>query len=231
VERIERRLDRERHHEAEEQPGRAAAADAGQVERAGAHPERDDADQHQERAHQRVDHEAQRGPHPVGAAPDRHEHRERDQHGLEADVEQRQVAGHEQQRHGRLEQQHQPEVAAQPVATLPERVDQRPRQHEGQQGHEHEREPVHPDVVGEAEVAHPGVALLELDAAGLVEAHQRDRDQRRLGERGRERQGPGHPPRPGNDAHDERARQRQQPERGREPALRGVDHPVPCVMK
>ena len=60
VERIEGRLDGECSHEREEQPARVARAHVRKVERPRAEPERDHADQHEQRADERIDHEADR---------------------------------------------------------------------------------------------------------------------------------------------------------------------------
>ena len=71
VEREDRCLDGERHHEAEEQPCRAACgSQLRDVERPLREAEHDDRGQHQQRARHRVDHEEQGRPLPALSSPD-----------------------------------------------------------------------------------------------------------------------------------------------------------------
>ena len=119
VERQERRLDRERDEEAEEDPVVAARARVDQAERALGQTEHDDRCEHQERARHRVDHERDRGRDPVRATPDPDEHVDRDQHGLEEDVEEEEVLRGEHADDGPDQEQHQAEVRPGTVAADP----------------------------------------------------------------------------------------------------------------
>ena len=121
VERPDRRLDRERHEEAEEQPllgGRTQrhVHQLAEQERAlvpvlrRVHVERDDRDQHEQPAEQAVQQELDRRVLALAdaVAPDHEIHR--DQHGLEEHVEQEDVGGGEDADHHGLEHEHQHEV-------------------------------------------------------------------------------------------------------------------------
>ena len=216
VEREERRLDRERGHEAEEDPVAAARARGDQVERALRQPERDDRGQHQQRARHRVDHEQQRRAQPARAAPDADEEVERDEHRLPEDVEEQQVLGDEDADQRAGQQQHQPVVGARPLPPGPERVADRRREHDRGQADEPDREPVEADVVGDVQVAEPGLLMLELQARLVeVEARHGVDPERDLRER-HEQRGRADRERPQRQQHhQQRARDRQEDQRGR----------------
>ena len=119
VERQQRRLHRERDHEAEEDPLVPARPRVDQAERALGEPEDDDRREHQQRAGHRVDDEDDRRVDPVRAAPDADEDVDRDQHRLEEDVEEEQILGGEDADDGADEEQHEAVVGARPVAAGP----------------------------------------------------------------------------------------------------------------
>ena len=218
MEREERRLDDERREEAEEDPGAVARPRIDQVERALAQPEDDDRGQHQQRAGHRVDHERQRRLRSPRTAPHADQHVERDQHRLEEGVEEDEVLRHEHAGDRADEEEHQPEVRARPVSSGPPRVGDRSGARDDREADEPEREAVEADVVRDAEVAEPRVPLLALDSALEVEVEERDDPEADLDERdqGRDRAGP--EPRPRDQPEQERAGDRQEDERRRQPA-------------
>ena len=177
---------------------------------------------------QRVDEEARRRLDAPLAAPDAHQEGERDQHRLEADVEQHQVARREQQHQRRHEQQREREVAAAAPAG-PEAEREAPGRDERDEAAEHQREAVEPDVVAEADVRDPAVRLLELHAADRRGSARRRRRGRRSGSRApRTRASPAARRSIGRKPITIDARQRHEPEERRRPAVHaGHVHQTP----
>ena len=190
MEREHGHLDGEREREGEEEEilGAAAGQDElrehGQVEGVGAgggavpEVERQDGHQHEQRARQGVEDELDRRVDAVAAAPDPDDEVHRDQHGLPEDVEEEEIERHEHAQHARLEQQHGDRKL------LPASLDRVPggeedeRHEEGGQQHQQQADPVHAQVVRDAEGGHPRALLDELiGGERRVEAcEQRHRD-------------------------------------------------------
>jgi hypothetical protein len=223
VERPERRLHREGDREAEEEPVVRAHAHPGQVECALLQAVDDDRRQHQQGAGDGVDDERDRRPHPPRAAPDADQHVERDQHRLEEGVEEEQVLRGEHADDGARQEEEQPEVRPRPLAAHPPGVEARRRSTDGGEPDQPERVAELPDVVADAEVAEPRVALRELQvAAREVEPLDRGDPDRHLDERHQCRQRadpfPGHRHEPD----DERSHGGQEDQDGGQPARHRV---------
>ncbi|MNW55316.1 hypothetical protein D3C74_329680 [compost metagenome] len=209
VDREERCLDREREEEREEQQPlgahgqrvRRQVVDQGLGQEAllPARPvevERDDPDEHDEPAREREEQELHGRVPPLRPAPEPADHEvDRDQHGLEQDVEEEHVAGHEDRDHERLEEQHQAQVVAElgEVAVL---LAPGGEHHERDQQHrepdQQERDAVRADRVAHAELRDPRVRLGELERARVrrVERADREAQEHELGEAEHDRHGP-----------------------------------------
>ncbi len=226
VQREQRRLDRERGHEAEEQPVARALPARGQVEGSLREPQHDHRREHQKRARHRVDDELDRRAEPPRAAPDADQDVQRQQHRLPEDVEEEQVLRGEDADDRGGQQQHQTEVSAGSGPAGPEGVSDRRRLHDHRQADEPERKAVHADVVRDVEVAEPVRPLVELEAAAVeVEPDQRldpDSDLRECDQQ-RDRAGRERVPREQPD--EERAAERNQDQRRRQPAHRLTSPP------
>ena len=174
VQREERHLDGEGQPEEQEEPHLrvlrhaeldqlvpvGGEADASGLARGEAQPE--DADEHQERPDEGVDHELDRRVLPVLAAPDADDEHHRDERQLEEDVEEEEVERGEDAEHAGFQQQDQRVVA---LVRLP---DVRPRR-EDDDGPQQRREqqeqhvqPVHADVVVDIHARQPAHELAEL---------------------------------------------------------------------
>ena len=155
----------------------------------------DRADQHQQRADQRVDHHLQRrlrrGRAAFGGAvdaPGAEEEVERHQHQVEEEDEEQQVLGEERAQRRRLRRQHQEEEDLRPLL-FAERGEGDPAdpEHRGQQ-HQEEVQPVDPEAVVDAEPGDPGRVDGVLEAGLAVveaEGHDHADHQRRHRARGR----------------------------------------------
>jgi hypothetical protein len=192
-----RHLDREGHEHREEHQhlGRERERQAVVVEDLEAavalHVQVDEGRQHQQRTHQRVEEELDRGVHAVGPAPDPDDEEHRDQHRLEEDVEQDRVERAE-------DAVDEPRLDQEGTQVLADLVgDHFPMRHDHQHGHEAVQEDQrHRDAVGAQVVVHveacdPGRVLDELHRRDRLElrperdAHQEARD------RAHEREPPG----------------------------------------
>ena len=190
VEREHRDLDREPDEEGEEHPELETRRVGGlheteQVEGVFAgrpvvgEVERQDAEQHQDAAHQRVEEELDGRVELPRAAPDPDEEVHRDQHHFPEHVEQEEVERHEDAEHSRLEQQQEDVVLLDALGDrLPGRQDGDEAEQRGHQDQQ-QADAVEAEVVLDADARDPLVALpeLELRPGGVEREPKRQRDQ------------------------------------------------------
>ena len=115
----------------------------------------DDADQHQQRAEQRVEKELDRRVDPVLAAPHPDQQRHRDQHDLPEDVEDEEIERHEHAEHAGFEQQQRDVILARPAIDGVPRPDDGDHREQRGQPDQDDRDPVDAHEVGDAEVRQP----------------------------------------------------------------------------
>ncbi len=120
---------------------------------------RDDRDQHQQRAGQRVEEELERRVDPPRAAPHADDEEHRDQATLEEEVEEDDVERGEDADHQRLEDEEGDHVLAHAVVDRAPRGEDAERHQERRQHHEEHRDPVDTEVV----VDEPGDPVAPLD--------------------------------------------------------------------
>ena len=182
VEREHRDLDREAQEEGQEHPelqvGRDLHAQPGGVveaagrrelgQRLGAEVEREDAEQHHHRAHERVEEELDRGVEPPRAAPDPDQEVHRDQHHLPEHVEQEHVERAEDTEHPGLEQEQEHVVAAHALADGRPRGQDRDRAEQRREQDQERRDPVDAEQVLDADRGDPGRSLDELEVGGAA---------------------------------------------------------------
>ena len=193
VEREHRYLDTEADEHAAEDQQLAAAGDAGtggvgeltHVERAqeltgdgilGEEEQRQEAEQHQGRAEQRVEEELQRGVAAVVATPHRDHEEHRQQDDLEEDEEEDEVLRHEGADHAGLEDQHEDQErlrVARRRDVVP-RVQEDQRHHQHGEGDEWQRHAVDTERVPGADDVDPRLIdhPLELTSLVVVEVEQ-----------------------------------------------------------
>jgi len=156
----------------------SAAPDVGQrLHVEGVHPvdrrqevERQEADDHQRRAEQRVEEELDRGVLALLSTPDPDDEVHREQGDLEEDEEQDEVLGEERADHPRLEDQDQDEerLGVLGLGEVVPRVDDAERHDQHRQGDHRQREPVERQVVVAVDERDPGLVDHELELAGPV---------------------------------------------------------------
>ena len=164
-------------HHLERAEGEAVAEHDRDVRRLGIVDHVDHRHQHQQRAEQRVEEELVGRVDPVLPAPDADDQEHRDQAALEEQVEEDDVERHEDADHQRLEDQEHRHVFLDPALDAPARKDA-DREDQRGQDHERQRQPVDPELVGQA--ADPGALLHELEVRRVrpgVEAEQQDQRQ------------------------------------------------------
>jgi hypothetical protein len=159
-----------------------------EIRRSRLEPDRQQRQQHQHRAGERVEEEFERGIDPPRPAPDPDDQVHRDQHGLEEHVEHDEIGGAEHADHHRLEDQEgDHELAHADVDRLPRREDADRRQHRREQ-HEQHADPVDAHLVADTVLRHPRHALDELKARlGLVEAQPQQQRQHQHDQAGPQR--------------------------------------------
>ncbi len=155
--------------------------EAGRVEEV----ERDDREQHDDRARERVQEELDRGVELARAAPDADEEVHRHEHHFPEHVEQEEVERAEDADHPRLEEEEERVVL---LLALRDRRERRVDGDEGEERREEDqerRDAVHAERVLRAEGGDPVVRLAEEEVPGLAEARERpERDrQQELGAR------------------------------------------------
>ena len=184
----------------------------------------DDADEHDEPAGQRVQEELQGGALTVRSAEAADEEIHRHEHGLEADVEEEDVARTEDDDDEGLQDQHQRRERALPVGgDLAPAGEQDDGHQEGRQKKHGQTESIDAQGPGDAQEGDPRVRLGELDGAGLtgVEGDQRpDADaERAQGED--EADGAGRAPGEGEEPQEERPDERDEHHDGQHRGRRG----------
>ena len=141
--------------------------------------ERQDAEQHQDASHQRVEEELDGRVELPRAAPDPDQEVHRDQHHFPEHVEQEEVEGNEDPQHSRLEEQEEDVVLLDPLGdAFPGGQDGDEAEQGGHQDQQ-QADPVEAEVVFDADARDPLVALSELELRpGRVEREpERQRDQ------------------------------------------------------
>ncbi len=141
--------------------------------------ERDDAEQHQDGAGQRVEEELDRRVEPPLPSPDADQEVHRHEHHFPEDVEEEEVEAAERPDHERLQEQQQDVVLLQALGDRRVGTDDGDDAHERRQQEQHERDPVDAEVVLDAERRDPGGALDELVArlAAVEGEPERQRDE------------------------------------------------------
>src|SRR5687768_862542 len=190
VERDHRHLDREGEREREEGPhlelereGAASLDEDGQRERAVAgfaarEIHRDDADEHEQRSREREDDELQRRVDAALAAPDADDQVHRHEHQLEEHVEEEEVEREEHADHADLEQEESGHELRHALLDRPAaRIDDRDEGEERRHDHEQHGDPIHAELVADAEAREPGRRLRELEAR-LPDLEAREHDER-----------------------------------------------------
>ena len=120
-------------------------------------------------------------------APDADQEIHRDQHDLPEHVEQEQVNGHEGAQHAGLQEQEKELILLDPVPHITPAGQQHQRGQKAGQQHQKQADAVHPDVVLDAEILNPGVALDKLEVGRLAvetgqHAQRHDKGQQRRGQ-------------------------------------------------
>ena len=124
----------------------------------------EDAEQHHDRAGERIEEELDRGVQPPRAAPDPDEEVHRDEHHLPEHVEQEHVEGAEDAQHPRLQQQHEDVESAHAVGDRGPRGQDRDEAEERGEEHEQGADAVHREEVVDPDRGDPGRLLDELEA-------------------------------------------------------------------
>src|SRR5690606_42164886 len=147
----------------------------------------DDADEHQQRASERVQEELDRRVNAVRAAPNTDEQRHRDEHDLPEDVEDEEVERHEDAEHARLEEQDGDVVLALAQADGVPRPEDRERRDDRRQGDQQDGDAIHAEEVRDTERVEPDGMLGELELGGAIELHDEDDGQHEADQRYAER--------------------------------------------
>ena len=144
-----------------------------------------DRDQHQDRAEHRVQDELEGGVIFAPVPPDSDQEVHRDQHQLPEHVKQKQIDRQQRAQQAHLEHQHEKTELARPGLDIAAaRIKHREREQHRRQQHQEQADPVHPEVIRDAELRNPRGLLDELVAGrGRVEGREeinrnRERDQR-----------------------------------------------------